>query len=71
MLYCTRNEQSIVTFFSNLMQFSAYGIYRLADQQPNIILITAVTLGHTSSFWVNLSRERYLPCWILLFKSQS
>lgn len=28
MLYCTRNEQSIVTFFSNLMQFSAYGIYQ-------------------------------------------
>lgn len=27
MVYITRNEQSVVTFFSKLMQFSAYGIY--------------------------------------------
>lgn len=47
----TRNEQSLVTFFSakrchlELMEFIC-----LADQQPNRILITPATLGRTLPF---------------------
>lgn len=73
--YLTRNEQSVVTsfFFSaNWCNLELMGFICLADQQLNIILITPVTLGRTSSFWANLIRvvvptTAQFCCW----KSQS
>lgn len=43
-------------FFSKMMPFRAYGIYLLADQQLNRILITPATLSRTLPFWANLIR---------------
>lgn len=56
-LYRARNEQSLVTFFSKLMQLTVVvpmAFVCLADQPPSIILITPAPLGRTSSFCANV-----------------
>lgn len=47
MVYLARNEQSIETFSVNCCDFVLMEFVCQADEQPNIILITPVTLGRT------------------------